>query len=328
MYDAGGLGYCGLGYCGLGLRIGRRSFQMLLKQNVCCIACVLLLAGFCGSVRAQYSLDPDVAYMQISAEGWLFSPVTDSSMVRGFLAAVDDRETTGSNITLIWYQRETDGSWSSWGWNQLDATGNAVWWVRNHLNDPSAFSFDADLNEAAESVGPESAVAPVALSGGMQVGDPFQAIVNTANDPVGVVNFLSTYGWQIAPALSAVEAGNSIELDGASENPLQLLLDDLASDVESAYFGASFRLPIGWSWPCKCTITYGTPTCGAWVFTGSVPQSGGGLVCHYSRTCTQSWAKTGKKWYCLSCASSGTRTYTQLGSTNALPGSTCSPPPP
>lgn len=296
------------------------------SASLCLLACLSVALCCFAPAHAQYSQNSDVNYMQISARGWLFCPATSANEIRGFLALLEDGLAIGSNIELVWYQREANGSWTSWGWEQRDL-GEAVWWVRSHLNDPLAFTLDVELNEAAESVEPEAATPPVPLVNGLFFDDPIQPVVQQSENAAAVVDGLAVAGWQVAPIMSSLEAGGVAPCDQQSVNAMQSLLNDLASDVEMAYFGTA-TISSTCSWPCKCTYTYGAPTCGAWTFLYSVPQSGGGLVCHYSRSCTRTWTSTGETWLlCRDCAATGTENYIERARTNALPGDPCMPPP-
>lgn len=260
-----------------------------------------LVLGCAMPTHAQYSQNPDADYVQINAEGWLFCPATDSSEVKGFLALLDGAGSAGLNIQLVWYQAEADGSWTSWGWEEPDF-GGAVWWVRSYLNDSLAFTHDIDLNEAAETVGPEAAVPPLPLVNGMFGDDPFQPVVEQAEDPVAVVDVLATAGWQIVPAMSSVEVGDANPCGPESANALQCLLDELASEVELAYFGSSNRNTGGEiGWPCKCTRTYVYGIWGPWGFSHGHHTGGGRTTCHYTRTRPATMTAKGRHRWCWPC---------------------------
>lgn len=76
------------------------------------MAAIGLLWYFSPIAGAQYSENPDADYMQINVKGWLFCPVTDASEVKGFLAYLDG-DCTGSNIEVVWYEREGNDTWST-----------------------------------------------------------------------------------------------------------------------------------------------------------------------------------------------------------------------
>lgn len=287
----------------------------------------LTLVGF-GSMplHAQHSQNPDASYMRFEINHWVFAPVTDDVRLLGFLAWFEDGEVTGSNIAIIWYQRENDDTWTTWGWDG-DDMGAAGAWVRLHVGDESALSLELDVDGEADFSGPEGAVPPTQMANGLFLDDPAQIWIAESPDPEADMETLVAIGWPAAPSMSALEVSDPAVCDDQSVQQVEFLLDDLASDVETAYFG---QTTIGQAcvWPCRCTTTFGTPTCGAWIFEFSVPQSGGGLVCHYHRSCSRTYTKTGRRWYCLGCGSSGTQNYTEHGRTNALPGDPCSPPDP
>src|SRR2546425_421121 len=57
-------------------------------------------------------------YTTIQVSQWTVAPAIVNHSVRGFLAYASPETVVGSNITLVWYQRESDGSWTTWGWNE------------------------------------------------------------------------------------------------------------------------------------------------------------------------------------------------------------------
>jgi len=285
-------------------------------------SCLAPLA-WCPAASAQYSQNPDAEYVQISAEGWLFAPATDTQAVLGFLAVPDGVAPTGLNIALLWYEREADGSWSSWGWEQPQ-TGEAVWWVRTHLGDDSAFTLDIDLNAAAAGVAPETALAPSPLGSGLFLDDPLQPVVQQSEDPAGLVDVLATTGWQVAPELSALDAGGPIPCDGQAVNAVQLLLNDLARDVELGYFGSSSTLAVCAA-PCTCATSVGVTICGDWRLTGS--QEFGSLkYCDWERTCHKNTRKRGEYRTCFSCDDDSTSFWTVTTQTIVAAEDDCDPP--
>src|SRR5258707_480281 len=62
------------------------------------------------------------AFTTFQVADWTVSPAMQGDNVKGFLAYADPNSIVGSNISVVWYQREMDGSWTTWGWEDRDLT--------------------------------------------------------------------------------------------------------------------------------------------------------------------------------------------------------------
>ncbi len=261
------------------------------------------------------------SYVRFEVGGWTFTPAIVQTSVEGFLAWVEDVEAVGENITVMWYQHESDGTWTTWAWQSNDV-GVAALHVRGLLGDQLVFASDTDVIAWVEAAsGPAASLEVV---DGLFFDDPFQAVVASHPDPPEMMDVLVAVGWQAAPNLSALAVEAAADCD---ITPEALLLNDLKSDAELTLFGQTAVADDCLSWPCKCKLTYGTWACPAWVLydTVTIP---GGTVCHYERTCTRPWTKTGRHWTCFSCANTGTETRYETQRTNAIDPDPCVAPPP
>lgn len=243
----------------------------------------------------------------------------------GFLAWAAEAPVVGSNLALVWYQHEPDGTWTMWAWDSGDLAVATIY-LRNELDDDTLWALDPSINDALAANPSAAPWPPEQVVNGLFIGDPMQAVVPVSPDPPEVLAALAEGGWEVAPALSELEIGATIPCQGQSLSSAQVLLDDMAAKASCALFGVSSTSTC--SWPCDCSTILGTPTCGAWTFSFSVTESSGSKVCHYTRSCTNTYTNSGKWWYCLSCAGTGTVTYTEHGRTTSLPGDPCTPPPP
>src|SRR5262245_41356809 len=91
-------------------------------------AAALAVVVLTGVARAQ-----DV-YVTYQINNWTLAPAITGQSVKGFLAYNDPGAGTGSNISVVWYQRETSGAWTTWAWPTHNLCG-AVLWTRAHLGD-------------------------------------------------------------------------------------------------------------------------------------------------------------------------------------------------
>ncbi len=232
--------------------------------------------------------------VQYGIEGWNFASARIDKTVKGFLIWADpDTASVGDDLRILWLERGAQGSWTVWGWKDNDIA-LAADWVRSQKKDLTIFSDNPWANEKIFNAGLEAGTAP---------------------DPMQVVFLQNTFLSSVDACLEELAVDAEARLDGG------LQAAPAAQSVQNAQAAAL-------CWPCSCTTTTGATTCGAWVFSFSVPATGGGLTCHYTRTCTTPWTRTGRWWYCGSCAGSGTSTTTQTGRNTVLPGEPCSPPPP
>src|SRR5436190_12712349 len=98
--------------------------------------------------RAQQAEVIPAAFTTFQLNNWTLSPAIHNQTVKGFLAYADPGSIVGSNLSVVWYQREADGSWTTWAWPAYDLT-DAVLYVRGTISDNSAFEEDPILSVEA-----------------------------------------------------------------------------------------------------------------------------------------------------------------------------------
>lgn len=235
--------------------------------------------------------------VQYGIEGWNFATAQIDKTVKGFLIWADpETESVGDDFRILWLERGSQGAWTVWAWKTNDLA-TAADWVRSQKKDLAIFSDDPWANEKIFNA---------------------NVAVGTAPDPTQVVYLQDTFLNSVDSCLEEL----AVDAEARLGTALQAVQSAQSSQAVQVAQAAAL------CWPCSCTTTTGATTCGAWVFSFSVPATGGGLTCHYTRTCTTPWTRTGRWWYCWSCAGSGTSTTTQTGRTTVPPGDPCVPPPP
>lgn len=297
----------------------------MLRKQVCS---VLVLLGIVVSVSNAQTLP---GYMRFQAAGWTFAPAISQGTVAGFLAWPGEAEPIGNNIRVMWFQR-VNGEWQGDGWDG-DTIGTAANYVRGELADSELFSQDATVNQALYS-SVDSDQSPRRVVKGLFEEDPFQSIVDSLEDPVPLLDALADAGWPTVRSLSTL-AVQGVECNGVLISEQTILLDDLAHRVTVSLLGLAEAAPnCAISWPCSCTTTFSLPPSTVlvpWIadpITPTAPGMGNSTTCHWVRTYTQTWWKTGETWFwCMDCADSGTQTVTQRTKTTALLGDPCVPPP-
>ncbi len=277
---------------------------------------------------AQHSTNPNVTYVTFEARGWEFAPVTDDSRVVGFLARFIDGNAVGNNIAVMWCEQTGDGEWTTWGWDHNDA-GLAVLWVRDYLDDDAAFSLDHVLAELAV-VSDENAVEqPIEMVSGLFWGDPLLEPVVESTDPEASLEVLVEQGHEAAPVLSPL-AASTVICGTTNVGGVDAMLTLLAVQAEVTFFGVAATTSNNCTLACQpCVTTWGTPTCGAWVWSYTAPGTGS-KTCHYTRSCSNTWTKSGERRiiFCVDCGNSGTHSYTEHGRTTVGSSDPCVPPPP
>src|SRR3954470_5971318 len=114
----------------------RREFALAVG------AAALAISVLTGFARAQ-----DV-YVTYQINNWTLAPAIIGQNVKGFLAYSDPTSNTGSNISIVWYQREGNGSWTTWAWETHNLCGGTLW-VRAALADNLVFENEPILSDAA-----------------------------------------------------------------------------------------------------------------------------------------------------------------------------------
>lgn len=290
---------------------------------------VPVLLGIAVSVSNAQTLP---GYIRFQAAGWTFAPAISQGAVAGFLAWPGEAEPIGDNIKVMWFQR-VNGEWQSYGWDG-DTIGNAANYVRGELADSELFSQDATVNQALHPSSIDVVQPPRRVVKGLFEEDPFQSIVDSLEDPVPLLDALADAGWPTVRSLATL-AVQGVECNSVLISEQTILLDDLAHRVTVDLLGLAAVAPnCAMKWPCSCTTTFSLPPSTLlvpWIAAPIIPTApgmGNSTTCHWVRTYTQTWWKTGETWLlCMDCADSGTQEVTQVTTTNAFSGDPCVPPP-
>ena len=301
---------------------------MTRTVRVAVVAAVLLFLRL-GLAQAQQN--PPPAFTTFQLNSWTLSPAIHGQQVKGFLAVLDSGSAVGSNISVVWYQREADESWSTWGWPSYDVT-DAVRYVRGMFNDNEIFEQDPILSEAAW--GTATGDVPKQVINGLFWDDPVQPLVQAVPDPQELLSTLVEVGWEAAPDLSPLAVSSPLvcEENQVPQDPVKALMDDLGNKAELTLFGSStFNLLCEYI-PCSgCQKIYDgkTPAPGSvWVFHSRILQANNAYLCFYDRSARQYWRETGVSYlFCNQCNSTGYITTTMHAQTlSAVGDSDCHPP--
>src|SRR5262245_10664263 len=90
------------------------------RAVVSAVFALLSVASFAPAQEVMPTNFP--AFTTFQVNNWTVSPALQNQTVKGFLAYSDPNSINGSNISVLWYQREADGSWTTWGWQGYDLT--------------------------------------------------------------------------------------------------------------------------------------------------------------------------------------------------------------
>jgi len=290
------------------------------------VAAALAIAALTGFARAQ-----DV-YVTYRVNNWTLAPAITGQAVKGFLAYADPTSVTGSNITVVWYQREADGSWTTWAWTGYDLCG-ATLYLRGLLSDRLVFEDEPVLSAAAWDGC--AAHLPKQVVNGLFFDDPAQPLVQGSPEPEALVSALVDVGWEAAPDLSplAVAAPVVCTEGQAPKDAVKALMDVETYWTEIALFGASTVDLLCNSAPCNgCQTIYGarTPASGSsWVLHSRIVLPDGRTMCCYDRDAVQNWHEVGLSYiFCNACNATGTIHCTLHAQTFSGAGDgDCHPPP-
>jgi len=276
------------------------------------------------------ALDP-VRTVVVEADGWKFTPALQCGEIKGFFAQILPELSYPGNLDVLWFEPTATGSWSAWGWNgSSGAETNAIGWIRSRLGDDSVFSENPRLQSPAPSE-PATWTAPAHLMRGLLEDHPLQLVLGDEPRSSDLFATLEQAGWGVAPVISRLSERDHGASTGVN---LQELLRALVGKTLVLVPGTVAQTGTGptaggptFPWDCECTLSYGTPVYGPWVFLYSVPAMGGGLTCHYERTVTTPWRTIGDYFLsCIGCTDSGSEITTQPGRTTVT-GPPCVPPP-
>ena len=186
------------------------------------------------------------------ANSWA-SPALVNGTVQGWLAYADAGTVVGSNIAVVWYQRESDGTWTTWGWTS-NSLGAAVGYIHDLYQTP-AFIQDGQLVEAAIAAAFE---APKEMMNGLSLGRSARggrsgggSTGRTDRDARGcrMGGGADAFKPELHDSLG-VSGRNSREPGGEPPEPVDV-------PHESALFGGSTLAAECRGWPCDgCNRTY------------------------------------------------------------------------
>jgi len=274
-----------------------------------------------GGVACGQQNDPPVSQEYHTAE-WTFVPAKENGLTIGFLAWLSDVQPIGNNIRVIWFQKDGPASWSSWAWTSIDKLEGARW-VRDFVGDQQLlldapqlvnpdflYLADPDFIQMAANdplLLPAPVVDPQLMMNGCLPGDPTgQNILNNGgNVNTQAAGFVQT-GCAMAPVLSGWDLQPSVDPDHQENSYLVDVLIAMAADANENTNSVGNGLGNGGAW-CTCKTSYGpftiTPP-GTWTVTSTV--IGNTRRCVYTRPATAPRTRSGKTWYCASCASGPT----------------------
>jgi hypothetical protein len=299
---------------------------------VAAAAAAFAIAGIVGVSVAQTDPDADV-YVTYKLNSWTVAPAITNSTVKGFLAYADETSIVGSNISVVWYQREDDGSWTTWAWSTYDLT-DATIYVRALYNDDLIFEDEPVLSVAAWNL-PAAGSQPKQVVNGLFFDDPVQPLVEGSSEPQTLVSTLVDIGWEAAPDLSPLAVAEPEVCDPSQppKDPVKALMDEYVYKTEVRLFGSSSEVlecvPLGCA-GCEHIERSKTPAPGSvWTFHHSVVLPDGTIVCYYDRPARIYWHEEGlSRWLCHVCNDSGyTDTMMHTKTTTPPGGSGCTPPP-
>jgi hypothetical protein len=248
------------------------------------------------------------AFTTFQVNNWTVSPAVQNQTVMGFLAYADPNSIVGSNIPVVWYQREADGSWTTWGWQDYDVT-DAVLLARAYLADDTIFNDDPILSVQAQGVA--SGHLPKEVVNGLFIDDPLQEVMQTCSTPVEFMTALVDAGWSAAADLSPLAVSQAVTCgENLLENPIQAMMTEMAFKTEMTLYGVStlnldcFRIPCA---GCQRIYDGKTPAPGsAWVFHSRILQANNSYLCFYDRDARQYWRETGLSYlFCNTCTGTG-----------------------
>ncbi len=251
--------------------------------------------------------------------------------VDGFLAWMPPQLAVGSNVTVLWYQREVGDHWTTWGWENV-SLGEAAAWVGHHLDTSPVFSEDPLLGVLAFDFedGGVPPTPPTEMAAGLFVGDPAEALVANSDDPAETMEILVLNGWAAAPELSPMVVDSGAPCASQGQDAVEAMLNQFTSTFEQTFFGET-GVTITCQWPCDgCTRVYGawTPGTGAWTLVRRFPSAPGTDTCEWSRPGTRTWTETGETWFwCNTCDGTGTDGPNETSRTTTLRTDPCVPPP-
>jgi hypothetical protein len=274
-------------------------------------------------------------YWRGHVNGWVFAPAFVNGSLVGFLGWADTAPIVGSNISIVWLQKETGGSWSTWGWSTGNFAG-AVGSLRTSFGN-SLWHWEDDIEAKLAQAAPVDDEPPTAMTGGLLEGDPVATAI--AGDPSApaIVQTLASLGWTAAPTISVIAAQS--EVAEASCDPTaattEVLCDRMEYEAETAILGqtavtASSACITSLCWGCWSHPLDPNPW-SAWSLSYSETTPAGVLICHYVRTRERQMQYSGYTFIdCHDCSVlSGWQTQTQTGTTRTVGNTgTCPSPPP
>lgn len=293
--------------------------------SICTYALVFWHATPAWSLPIDATVTKAVRYYEL---GWRFVPLLSATRVEGVLAWRPLESLVGSNLGVLWFQRQSNGTWQAIAW-PANSLGLAVLTIRAIPGREQAFEAEADLLLHMHRVC--AGEDPVQVIKGLLEDDPLQPVLVNNPDAPSIIEALALLGWQVAPDLSPLMSGTPRICHGAPIAPIDDFMNMIVAGATMSHYGESFDpddCPEDRPWPCEgCTGAYtGTTGTGPWTLT--VKAVGNYKRCIWTRPATSNLSYTGRTMVlCNACPATTSVTGCEFWDERVPPNEPCPPAP-